>query len=555
VMLELGQPLHAFDADKLGSGTIAVRHAKEGETLKTLDGVDRPLTAEALLITKDDQPVALAGLMGGETTEIDDSSVSLFLEAAVFDSAQNRRSAKSVGLRSEANARFERGVTIENCRQALFRAGRLIEELASASYEGFVESDVPKFEALKITMRLARLEQIIGIPFEMKEVQTVLEKLGFGIVNVTIDSIEVSVPAYRQTDVTREIDLIEEVIRIHGYDKVQYTLPRKTASVPFSQRATLIENLHITLSTSGLQEVFTTSLIGESLLKKTGFSLNENQLVAVTNSHSSDHTLMRQSLLPNLLEIAKFNQANDQEDVWIYELGRTYFKVAQPQTKQSGVSEKLMAADLVTASHQSSAWQGNPARDFYTVKGIIEQTLQRALKSDDLTFEPLTNVSYMHPGKSATVSYQKRELGFVGELHPARQAALKFTKPVYLFELNIETLYKLVKQQPAITPPEAISPYPAVRRDIALLVPVSLTHRQIQTVIEGTKEPLLKNIELFDEYRGEKLGTTTDGQAQRSLAYRLTFQSATETLTDSVIEKAVTQIKDKLAKELSIGLR
>lgn len=550
VMLELGQPLHAFDAEKLGTGTIAVRHAKAGEQLKTLDGVDRPLTTEALLITKDDQPIALAGLMGGETTEIDDNSTTLFLEAAVFDSAQNRRSAKSVGLRSEANARFERGVTVENCRQALFRAGRLIEKLSGASFEGFVESDVPKFDAPKITMRLKRLEQIIGIPFEMKDVQTVFEKLGFGIVNVAADSIEVSVPAYRQTDVTREIDLIEEVIRIHGYNKVQYTLPRKTASVPFSQRASLIDNLHNTLSTSGLQEVFTTSLIGESLLKKTGFSLDEKQLVAVTNSHSSDHTLMRQSLLPNLLEVAKFNQANNIDSVWIYELGRTYFKVAQPQTKQSGVSEKLMAAGLVTGPHLTGGWQNNPAPDFYTVKGILEQTLQRTLRTEDFTFEPLTDVSYLHPGKSAKVSYQKRELGFIGELHPARQATLKFAKPVYLFELNVETLYKLVKQQPAIQPPEAISPYPAVRRDLALLVPMKLTHREILAVIENAKEPLLKSVELFDEFKGEKLGPD-----QRSLAYRLTFQSESETLTDPVIEKAVTHIKDALAKQLSIGLR
>lgn len=554
VMLELGQPLHAFDQQKLaGTQTIGVRRAKPGEELITLDEVTHILTEQNVVITFDEKPVALGGVMGGQNTEIAENTTDILLEAACFDAASNRKSAKGVGIRTESSARFERGVDPQGVKNALFRAAQLIQELTGASYVGLVESPEISWQPIKISLRLERLEKIIGLKFDAQQVKQVLEPLGFQVEAKSPTEFSVTVPSWRVTDVTREIDLIEEVIRIHGYDHVPYTLPQKTVSVPFSQRQQLIDTIQVTLSGMGFHQVMTTSLIGPSLLEKTGMRLNEAELVTVINSHSVDHTMMRQSLLPNLLEVAKLNQSQGIDEVWVYELGKTYFKVGKPSEKQSGVAEKLYVSALMTGSACRGQWQKQPAPDFYHLKGAVENLLNAMFGKHlpALTFEADSAFDYLHPGKTAQVMLGGKPIGAIGELHPARQARLKFRRPVYLFELNVELLYKQLKQSAQAPKRVQLSPYQSVERDIALLVPAGQSHQAIVSILQGTGERLLKDITLFDEYKD----VARLGEGNRSLAYRLTFQSDEQTLTDAMIDAAVQKLKQALTDKLPVQLR
>lgn len=554
VMLEMGQPLHAFDQDKLGTaGRIDVRRAKEGEKLTTLDDVERELTPDSVVVTMKDAPVALAGVMGGANTEIDEHSRDLFLESAYFPPAIIRKSAKSVGLRSEASARFERGVDVENCKNALLRAADLLRQYAGAEFLHLQVSPSTPISHSKITLHYGRIEKILGLSIEPETVAKILKKLGF-LLQPTKDPtcVVVDVPSYRHEDITREIDLIEEVIRIYGYDKVPYTLPKNTGTSVPSLRARMLSRLGEALRSQGLQEVVTTSLIGQHLLEKTGFSVNEEQLVSVLNSHSADHTLMRQSLLPNIIEIAKFNQSQGAEDIWIYELGRTYFKLGKANHKNSGVSERLYLGGLVTGSVISGEWHRKDTADFYLLKGILENLFAGLGLEASIRFEPASNVSYLHPGKAAVIKIgdSQKELGVLGELHPEVQKSLKFRSPVYVFELNVELLYKALKQMNLQATAVQISAFPAVKRDMAFLVPNTTSHNDVVKVLKDANEPLLRQIELFDEYRSEQLGAD-----KRSLAYRLTFQSNEGTMTDADIDQRLNKLKDTLAGNLPIQFR
>lgn len=557
VLLETGQPLHAFDFEKLGnSGTVSVRRATAGETLKTLDEIDRTLTEEATVIAfegngKPDHTIALAGVMGGFDTEIDDNSNTLFLEGAYFNAATTRRSAKSVGLRTDASARFERGVDPAGVRKALNRAVELLVELAGAEVAGWTESPVVDYQPKEITLRLPRYARIIGMPIEKDVAQTTLEKLGFEVKDAGSDELTVTVPSYRQDDVTREVDLIEELVRITGYDNVPYTLPRKTVSVPASRRQKMLEVTHNVMQGLGLSEIMTTSLIGEALLEKTGIDVNREQLVTVTNSHSQDHTLMRQSLAPNMLEMAKFNQANGQDSVWVYELGRTYFKRGKANHKNSGVSEQLTLGGLITGVVDNGEWHDayGKVEGFYAAKGILEAYFEKLGLSSQLTFKASDSQAYLHPGKTAELLLKGKSVGTIGELHPVFQKRLKFKKPVLLFEVNLESVFKAYKQTPDQEMSE-ISQYPAVTRDIAFAANTSLTHQDIVDAIASQNVELLTDVAVFDEYRGEQLG-----KDKRSLAYRLTFQSPERTLKDKEIDAAVTTIREHLAKALSVELR
>ena len=555
VMLEMGQPLHAFDADKLGasgtlSGTIDVRRGKAGEKFKTLDDAEVTLSPESVAVVFNDKPVALGGVMGGLETAMDEASRNLVLEAAYFDPANNRKSGKSVGIRTESSARFERGVDLGMTRLALYRAAQLVCEWAGGEVVALAESPVPNLPKPEIELRLSRYQRVIGMPVEATTVETILPKLGFAVSKKDADTVVVTVPTFRQHDVSREIDVIEELVRIVGYDNVPYTLPRKTGSVPFSVRQQLLGKLHHTLTGLGLYEVMTTSLIGEALLEKTGFRLDENQLVTVTNSHSSDHTKMRQSLIPNLVEVAKYNQSQGIEHIWVYELGRTYFKVGKATEKQSGVSEKLHVSGLITGNVAQGQWHQKAETDFYTLKGIVEALLSAVLPDEALAFEADGKLPYAHPGKTARVKAGGKDLGVVGELHPLQRERLKFRQPVFFFELNVETIYKLLKQKQAGLQEIKISPYPAVDRDVAFVAAEALTHRQITEALNHAGEKLLKNIDVFDEFRSEKLGA-----GKRSLAYRFTFQSDEATLTDAQIDAAMTSLRKILSDKLGVEFR
>lgn len=555
VMLALGQPLHAFDADALGTqAVIGVRRARAGETLHTLDDVSRALTGDSVVITANDAPVALAGLMGGASSEIRPDSSRLFLEAAVFPAASSRRSAKSVGLRTEASARFERGVDPTACREALFYAVSLYQTLAGARVEGFVESPPPEDAPQRLVLRLARVEATLGVAVSRDTVVSILEKLGFDVASGPDDGVlHVSCPAYRRQDVTREIDLIEEVARIVGYAQTPQALAPTVRAAARTPRQQALETIRRSLTACGLQEVVTNSLIGEALLEKTGVSVDAARLVRVSNSQSRDHTLLRQSLLPTLLEVMRANLAQGAEAVWIAETGRTYFRQDEPTARQSGVAEPLTIGVLITGQAQQGAWHLPDATrqpDFYTLKGIAEALLA-ALRIADVRFEPASDIPTHHPGKTARLfDAQGRALGLLGELHPHSAQRLKCRQPVYTMELDGEALLRASALMTHTPCAPRLSSYPAVTRDMAFSAPDAVSHQQILDRLQAVGEPLLTGVSLFDEYRGEQAGA-----GRRSLAYRLTLQSHDETLDEARIEAAVTRIRERLRDDLAVTFR
>ncbi|MEB3207169.1 MAG: phenylalanine--tRNA ligase subunit beta [Vampirovibrionales bacterium] len=563
VLLELGQPLHAFDALKLGaSGTISVRKARDGESLLTLDGQSRNVTPEALLITKDDIPVALAGVMGGDSTAISETTQSVFLESAYFSPRVIRVSARSVGLRSESSARFERGVDPGRCSQALLRAAGLIKHLTGSQIGAMTDARTPEFEALlsgrkePIVLSLNYLEKQSGMKFESATVRRVLERLGFGINQSQYhgDQWLISVPTWRLRDVNQPVDLLEEVLRVVGMDNIPMTLPDCPVRPKLSKRQAILSHVHAVMKAAGLHEAMTSSLVGPELLNKAQCPPDEASLIALNNSCSEEHTQLRQSVLPSVLSALAYNQAQGVDAAWLYEMGRVYRRKPGvfPSSKMTGVSESLRLTGGGYGSAQQALWQkaSTSQPDYYHLKGLLDKlfsALGVAISYEAFSSEPTDN--FWHPGQSASimlVSENQRPiaLGTLGRLHPALQQVLKFRQPIWLFDLDLDRLIaELIHQEPSqrlvsCRPPSA---FPATGRDLAFSASLSLSHQQVMQAIKGLQEPLLTDILLFDEYTGEPIPN-----GQRSLAYRLTFQSSDRTLTDAEVNAAHEHIRAHL---------
>lgn len=557
VMLETGQPLHAFDLEKvrqLSAGktpTIGVRRAQSGESLTTLDEVERPLTDQSVLITLNDTPVALAGVMGGLSTEMDETSKTVFLECAYFPSASTRRSARSVGLRSESSARFERGIDKMGCDRAMARAIELIEQLAGARLDSMVGQDLRQSSPLTIILTISTMNRILGLEIPVADVTSILTHLGFEV-KPGAEKFEVTVPSYRQHDVSREIDLIEEIIRVYGYDRIPYSLPSKVAAPEMSPRQAFLEVVRRTMVAQGLTEVSTASLIGPTLLEETQSQLEESKAVRLTNSHSAEHVVMRQELLPSLLDITVLNESRGNQDLWLFELGRVYHRTYTPSEKQTGVKETLKLAGIMKGQPDATPWRPGLTVDFFTLKGVLEQLLERCRISQSPRWVAEATSSMMHPGQTATVKVGKQVLGFVGQLHPRMVEHLKLKGSVYAFEWDIDALFELFQKQAPLKA-KPLSSYQAVERDISFRVPSTVSHQQIVGAIQKANQPLIQTIELFDEYKAAPEGGS--GEPIRSLAYRLTLQSDAETLTEATINAVMTAVTDALNAELNITLR
>ncbi|MCD7878823.1 MAG: phenylalanine--tRNA ligase subunit beta, partial [Candidatus Gastranaerophilales bacterium] len=371
VLLEYGQPLHAFDMDKL-DGYICVRRAKEGETIVTLDGVERKLTCDSVLCASKDKGVCIAGVFGGENSEIDDNTKNIVLESAYFTPATNRKSARSVGYRSEACARFERGVDIESTKPALLRAMQLLSLYADAKAEGIVETGENKLEDIFITLRFAQVKRILGTDIPSDKCIEILQNLGFELIGKNDAAAKFKTPSFRINDVKQEVDLIEEIARIYGYDKIEPALPKKTQSPEILKEQTILKQVNSLFIGYGFNEAVTSSLIGEPLLNQFGLSYNKEKAVYVQNPQSDEHTMLRQTTIANMLNALKYNFDNGQKNIWLYEIGKTYF-IESPATREnSGVLENQIISGLITGDTNQNLWKSHSKADFYTLKGVME---------------------------------------------------------------------------------------------------------------------------------------------------------------------------------------
>lgn len=545
VMLEYGTPFHAFDLDKL-NGYLCVRRAQDGEKIVTLDSVERTLTTDSVLIADETKGVCLAGVFGGENSEIDDNTKNIALEAAYFTPASNRKSARSVGYRSEACARFERGVDIEAIKPALMRAMQLLVELADAQIEGVVEAGKNKLEPIEITLRYAQIKRILGCEISSDKCITILEKLGFKNLGGNAAAAKFLVPSFRAGDVTREIDLIEEIARINGYDKITPTLPAKNQTPEITLEEKVIKKVNELMLSSGLDEIITTSLIGKPLLDKYMQTFDETKAVKVLNSASDESTMLRQGMAASVLNCMKYNYDNAQKTVWAYEIGKTYVVENPADERTSGVKESRVLAGILTGEVENSKWQVKSHTDFYTLKGIIEKLFEELGVTKRIKLTPCEDIDYMHPYRSAKVNVLGKNLtciGYFGQIHPILKDKLKIKgQDVFMFEINLDSLISIIKEHTVRF--KKLPQFPEVRRDLAFVINEEVSFDDIQRVIKGAvQQNIFKGSEVFDVYQGENIE-----KGFKSLAFRIKMQDENATLTDEVIDRQMNNVRTKLQK-------
>ena len=555
VMLEYGQPLHAFDLDKLNQTSLCVRRANDNEEIVTLDNVKRQLTNDSVLIATPTEPVGLAGLMGGFSSEVDENTKHLALESAYFTPSTNRKSARSVGLRTEASARFERGVDIHSVKVALKRAMDLMVELADAKIAGFYETGKDELDQTPINLRFNQINRILGINVPKEKALEILKNLDFKIVERNEVEAKVLVPSYRICDVNREIDLIEEISRIYGYDKVPESLPRRTqiSKLPDNEKLNnLIKNI---LLGNGFNEVITSSLTGYPLLNWCDIPIKEDLVIKVTNPQSDEYTMLRHSMIPSMLQILKYNIDRDIKDLNLFEIGKTYFIDGQTSNFEPGVKENIMLCGAVTGNIQHGKWHSTFKSDYYYIKGILESLFEAFNISKRIEFFPTNEISFMHPGRTAYVDilgkpkeFSEKKLGFVGQLNPKLASCCKFGQEVYVFELDLNILLACLSK--SVPYYKAVPQFPSVLRDIAFLIDIDINSSDILKTIRKSGSSLLKDVELFDLYTGSNIPDNF-----KSIAIRLTIQDVNATLTDSIVDREVENVKNSLQKVYNVTFR
>jgi phenylalanyl-tRNA synthetase beta chain len=532
---DLGQPLHAYDLARVPGHVLVARRARAGEKLTTLDGKERALDRETLVIAHADGPSGIAGVMGGADSEIADETTDVVLEAASFDRVSILRTTRRVGLRTEASNRFEKGVDPRLAPVANRAAARLLVEIAGASLAPEpidVHGELP--EPDWIVLRAGRVLAVTGVDVGLEESAAILERLGFAVEG-SGDGLRVRPPTWRALDVTREIDVVEEVARVHGLEHVPATLPGGTRAGGLSDGQLVRRRLHEALLGTGCTEVQTMSLVPADQGEQLGLATDDPRRTPVTllNPLSAEHAAMRTLLLPSLAAAAVRNQSLGRPELGVYEIAHVY----HPRAAAVLPDEPWTLGALVAGRDVS----------FFTAKGILATVL--AAVGIELEVEPGAGRDpFLHPGRAARIVIGGRQAGYVGELHPALVDRLGLSGPVAVFELDV-TLVERHVPGPAIA--TAVPDTPPLRQDIALVVPDEHLARDVVLAVRAAGGSLLRDVSVFDVYRDE----STLGAGRRSLALRLTFQADDRTLTDEEVAPLRGQIVDALAERFGAVLR
>lgn len=554
VMLELGTPQHAFDYDKLNK-YLCVRYAKENESIVTIDSQERKLIEnQSVVIASKDEPVCIGGVFGGLNSEIDENTKNIALEAAYFTPHTNRKSARSVGYHSDASARYERGVDIEMVRYAQYRSIELLKKYANATFEGIVETGCDKLDEIDVTLRSPEIKRILGVEIEQSRQIEILENLGFECLGKNELASKFKVPSYRINDVYREIDLIEEISRIDGLDKITPELPSicQGADISFDEKT--MKKINQTMLAQGFDEIITSSLVGENLCAIFMQPLNKEKMVKVKNAHSEDFCILRQKLMPNMLEVVKSNFDNGNKNFRLYEAGKVYIKEGNITQDETGVLEERFLTGAIFGNVNNSLYNVQKD-DFYTLKGVLESLFDKLGLSKRVVYkafskEDTKNYEFLHPAQSALISIlgqNKEPIGYLGKLHPVLADKLKFNQDLYIFEINLEEVIKSINEQTHKF--KKLPVYGAVYRDIALLADKNTTVEDVNKVIKKVADKnIFKSSKVFDVYEGEGID-----ENKKSLAFRITLQDENKTLTDEAIQSEINKIKAGLEKNI-IGL-
>ncbi|MDD2273403.1 MAG: phenylalanine--tRNA ligase subunit beta [Desulfuromonadaceae bacterium] len=541
IMMELGQPLHAFDCQQLAGNRIVVRTAEDGELFTTLDNQQRVLNSADLVVCDAERPVALAGVMGGLNSEIESTTTSILLESAFFKPSAIRKTSKRLGLHTESSHRFERGIDIDGVGRALDRAASLIVELAGGVLaNGSIDVYPGKSERTAIAFRPEKANELIGINLERAVILDILTRLECHITNCADGSVAVIPPHYR-IDIEREIDLIEEIARLNGYDKIPATMPiARVVSDRPSRHQETERRVRDLLVNNGMTEIINFSFTAPDAAGKLLLSEDDPRHIAIklANPLVDEQSVMRTTLLPGLLETTARNMNFRSLDLKLFEMRRVYF----PGDGEDMPREPLCIVGAITGSRDGDGWsRPNEAVDFFDAKGIVETVLD-ALDVGGVSWVTENTEPYFHPGKSCRVFSGREQIGSVGELHPLVQKNFEIEKPVFCFELNFEKLVQLSKTKKTILAP---SKFPDSSRDIAMLIPEELAAVKIVECIRMEKSKEIEHVQIFDVYRGKGV---PDGY--KSVAVRIRYRSFERTLAEEEIsalhKKIVTSLTDKL---------
>ena len=529
VMLETGQPLHFYDADRLGN-KIIVRMAKEQEKLTTLDGQERDLTEEDIVIADDKNAVGLAGVMGGLTTEIEENTKNIIIESAIFDAVKIRMTSKKI-LRSEASLRFEKGLDSNRTYMAIDRACSLLEKYADAKVvTGIVKYDTTEREDKKISITAKNITDLLGIEISMDEILDVFRKLGFGV-KVNEGTIEVSVPR-RRLDISIKEDLIEEVGRIFGVDNIEGRLPVFPSKPGSYDKVTRqIRNKMISL---GLNETLSYILVNDKEAKM--YSTDEYEIVSLLDPMTEERNTLRYSIIPSLVKIYEYNKARSLKDISIFEIGKGFAKHGEEFKEESKLCALMTGEYGLGINHKTQV-------DFYVIKGVAEELLDYLGYGNRYSFVVKENFpKEFHPYQTAYISVNNDIVGIIGRLHPNISK-----EPTFVMEINLD---KLLDKKVGKMKFKEISKFPSVKKDIAVIIDKEKTSGEVAMAIKKAASNLLTKVELFDVYTGANID-----ENKKSLAYSLTFEDSKKTLTDEEINKEMEKIIEFLSKKLNAELR
>ncbi|MGH2328525.1 phenylalanine--tRNA ligase subunit beta [Streptococcus uberis] len=541
VLLYFGQPMHAFDFNKFESGDLLARQARNGEKIVTLDGEERDLIDQDIVITVNDKPVALAGVMGGKATEIDSHSKTVVLEAAVFDGKAIRKTSGRLNLRSESSSRFEKGVNYDTVIEALDFAAAMLEELAGGQVlAGYLQAGQVPTEPVQVLTTLDYVNVRLGTNLAYSDIEDVFAKLGFGLAG-DAQAFTVSVPR-RRWDISIQADLVEEIARIYGYDKLPTTLPEAGGTAGELTASQLLRRrVRAIAEGAGLTEIISYALTTPG--KAQAFAIESSHLTELMWPMTIERSALRQNIVSGMLDTIAYNVARKQKNLAIYEIGKVFEQNADPKVDLPNERDTFAFALTGLVAEKDFQTQAT-AVDFYYAKGILESLFSKLnLK---VTFVAEKDMASMHPGRTARILLGEETIGFLGQVHP--QVANDYDIPeTYVAELNLQAIEANMASTQIFT---EISKQPAVSRDIALLVDDQLSHQDIVTIIEGLGLKYLESIKLFDVYAGANIEP-----GKKSMAYSLTFQNPQESLRDEEVAKYMNKISEALLEKANAQVR
>ncbi|MDP2921336.1 MAG: phenylalanine--tRNA ligase subunit beta [Candidatus Omnitrophota bacterium] len=541
VMFETGQPLHAFDLDKLEGKRIIVRRAKKNESIMTIDGVNRQLDPNILVIADAVKPVAIAGIMGGKATEITETTKNILIESACFDPVVIRKGCRQLGIASESSYRFERWVDNAMILAANLRAQELIKEFAGARVSGSMSDAGHAIEKeIKISLSLEEIPRILGIDIDLESIKDIFKRLNLRPVKKK-NKIIITVPSYR-TDLSRDIDLIEEIARLHGYNKVPSRLPSFTPHKTYAlekKTAALEKEIRKILCNLGLNEVITYTLTSRNEVEYLG--IPSDNLVVLKNPMSSQQEIMRPSLISEMLEVLNWNLNRKNTLLQLFEINKVY-----TMNKATGQADETMRLSIGICGNKPGNWKEKPRDlDFFDLKGVVE-TLMDSIGARDYKMEKLEHAS-LKENLSSSINVDGKTCGVFGEVKEDVARKFDIKRKAYVAELCLDSLLSSASLKKTFT---SLPKYPSIKRDIAILLDDTISASSIYDVIKDEARGLVKSVDVFDLYKGQQIEA-----GKKSLAYTIEYRSGERTLIDKEVNDLHKKVQDALTKRLGAQIR